>query len=135
LTNAARGRCVQELAPPRCLASRRAPVRLLSVANNAAPVGVDGRDKHGHDGIPTAHTPSAKFSFPFYRICATVPSSDQKRPFTLTEFNEAGMGTLTIHAPGRRARLKPRTGTATTAELRREKGGNKKMAPGVRASP
>ncbi len=126
---------MQELAPPPCLASRRAPIRLLSVAANAAPVGVDGRDKHGHDGIPKAHALSAKFSFPFYIICATVPSSDQKRPFTLTEFNEAGMGTLTIQAPGRRARLQPRTATATTAKLRRQKGGNKKKALGVRASP
>jgi len=25
------------------------------MANNAAPVGVDGRDKHGHDGIPTVN--------------------------------------------------------------------------------
>jgi len=40
------------------------------MANNAAPVGVDGRNKHGRDGIPTAHALTAKFSFPFSRICA-----------------------------------------------------------------
>jgi hypothetical protein len=32
------------------------------MANKAARVGVDGRDKHGHDGIPTGNAISVLFA-------------------------------------------------------------------------